>query len=85
MEQSKQADQEEYLEEGEEDVGGGGGEEEEGEEGGDASIQNCGPDFPQRLQNPCIPGIGESLNLSFFLSLIKSHSYKTYIMSFKFI
>jgi len=55
MEQSKQADQEEYLEEGEEDVGGGGGEEEEGEEGGDASIQNCGPDFPQRLQNPCIP------------------------------
>ena len=55
MEEAKDADEEEDLEEGEKDVGLGGVEQAEGEQGGDATVEDGGPDLRHRHDHPLVP------------------------------
>ena len=55
MEETEDADEEEDLEEGEKDVGLGGVEQAEGEQGGDATVEDGGPDLRHRHDHPLVP------------------------------
>ena len=55
MEEAKDADEEEDLEEGEKDVGLGGVEQAEGEQGGDATVEDGGADLRHRHDHPLVP------------------------------
>ena len=52
MEDTKDYSHTEHFEEGEEDKGGGEGEEEDGQQGGDASIEDCGTQGEERGLHP---------------------------------
>ena len=55
VEQSKQTNQEEDLEEGEEDVGLGCGQQNKCQEGREASVEDCWPDLRHRADNSLVP------------------------------